>query len=88
MLGINRILLQINIKKICVFMMKMLFIDIDVDRISLFKQINNKYFIRYEDLNKMNIVPVQLKIKNFYYEIHDYNKYDDEMIYIENSDNY
>ena len=72
----------------CVFMMKMLFIDIDVDRISLFKQINNKYFIRYEDLNKMNIVPVQLKIKNFYYEIHDYNKYDDEMIYIENSDNY
>ena len=69
-------------------MMKMLFIDIDVDRISLFKQINNKYFIRYEDLNKMNIVPVQLKIKNFYYEIHDYNKYDDEMIYIENSDNY
>ena len=88
MLGINRILLQINIKKICVFMMKMLFIDIDVDRISLFKQINKKYFIRYEDLNKMNIVPVQLKIKNFYYEIHDYNKYDDEMIYIENSDNY
>ena len=88
MLGINRILLQINIKKMCVFMMKMLFIDIDVDRISLFKQINNKYFIRYEDLNKMNIVPVQLKIKNFYYEIHDYNKYDDEMIYIENSDNY
>ena len=88
MLGINRILLQINIKKICVFMTKMLFIDIDVDRISLFKQINNKYFIRYEDLNKMNIVPVQLKIKNFYYEIHDYNKYDDEMIYIENSDNY
>ena len=88
MLRINRILLQINIKKICVFMMKMLFIDIDVDRISLFKQINNKYFIRYEDLNKMNIVPVQLKIKNFYYEIHDYNKYDDEMIYIENSDNY
>ena len=88
MLGINRILLQINIKQICVFMRKMLFIDIDVDRISLFKQINNKYFIRYEDLNKMNIVPVQLKIKNFYYEIHDYNKYDDEMIYIENSDNY
>ena len=53
-------------------MMKMLIIIvIDVDRISLFKQSKNKYFIRYEDFNKMNIVPFQLKIKNFYYEIHD-----------------
>ena len=53
-------------------MMKMLIIIvIDVGRISLFKQSKNKYFTRYEDFNKMNIVPLQLKIKNFYYEIHD-----------------
>ena len=59
--------------------------DIDVNRISLFKQKENKYVIRYEDLNKMNIVSLILKIKNFYYKIHDYND-DEEMIYIENSD--
>ena len=59
--------------------------DIDVDRILLFQKSNNKYFTRYQDSNKINIVPLQLKIKNFYYEIH----YDDgynERIYIENSD--
>ena len=33
----------------------------------------------------MDIVPLQLKIKNFYYEIPDYNN-GDKTIYIENSD--
>ena len=33
----------------------------------------------------MDIVPLQLKIKNFYYEIRDYNN-GDKTIYIENSD--
>ena len=54
--------------------------DIDVDRI-LFKQSDNKFLIGYEDLNKTYIVPLQLKIKNFYYEIHDGDGYN-EMIYI------
>ena len=35
--------------------------DIDVDKILLFKKSNNKYIIRYNDVNKMKIVPLQLK---------------------------
>ena len=53
--------------------------DIDVDRISLFKKIDNKYFIRYYDINKMEVIPLQLKIKNFYYEIHDYDGYNERI---------
>ena len=60
--------------------------DIDVHRILLFKQSNNKYFIRYKHSNKVDIVPLQLKIKNFYYEVQDYNNGDD-IIYIENERN-
>ena len=58
--------------------------NIDVDRILLFKKSDNKYFIRYKHSNKMDIVSLQLKIKNFYYEIHDDDGYN-ERIYIENS---
>ena len=43
--------------------------DIDVDKILLFKKSNNEYIIRYNDVNKMMIVPLQLKIKNFYNEL-------------------
>ena len=35
--------------------------DMDVHKISLFKQNDNEYFIIYEDLSKMSIVPLQLK---------------------------
>ena len=44
---------------------------IDVDKILLYKKSDNKYFIRYNDVNKMNFVPLQLKIKIFFGEIHD-----------------
>ena len=40
--------------------------DIDVDKILLFKKRSNKYIIRYKDVNKMTIVLLQLKIKNFF----------------------
>ena len=43
--------------------------DIDVDKILLFKKSDNEYIIRYNDANKMMIVPLQLKIKNFYNEL-------------------
>ena len=59
--------------------------DIDVDEIQLFKQSRNKIFIRYYDVNKKRFVPLQLKIKNFYYEIQDYDN-GNNTIYIENSD--
>ena len=58
--------------------------DIDVDRTSLFKESDNEYFVRYNHSNKMDILPLQLKIKNFYYEIRDYDN-GDKTIYIENS---
>ena len=41
------------------------FYDIDVDKILLFRKSGNEYIIRYYDLNKMIIAPLQLKIKNF-----------------------
>ena len=45
--------------------------DIDVDKILLFKKSDNEYIIRYNDVNKMKIVPLQLNIKNFYFgELH------------------
>ena len=44
--------------------------DIDVDKILLFKKSNNEYIIRYNDVNKMTVVPLPLKIKNFYGKIH------------------
>ena len=36
--------------------------DFDVDKILWFKKSNNEYIIRYNDVNKMTIVPLQLKI--------------------------
>ena len=59
--------------------------DIGVDKILLFKKSGDEYFIRYEDLNKTNIMTLQLKINNFLYEICAYNN-GDKIMYIENSD--
>ena len=33
----------------------------------MFVKSNNEYIIRYNDVNKKKIVPLQLKIKNFYF---------------------
>ena len=43
--------------------------DIDVDKILLFKKSDNEYIIRYNNVNKMMTVPLQLKINNFYNEL-------------------
>ena len=53
--------------------------DIDANEILLFKQGNNEYFIRYSDLSKAEIVPLQLKIKNVNGEL------DDRVLFIENN---
>ena len=50
----------------------------------LFKS-GNKHFIIYKHSDKMDIVPLQLKIKDFYYEIQNYGSRDN-IICIENSD--
>ena len=45
--------------------------DIDVNEILLFVKSDNEYIIRYNDVSKMEIVLLQLKIKNFYFgELH------------------
>ena len=43
--------------------------DIDVGKILLFEKSDNEYIIRCNDVNKMMIVPLQLKINNSYNEI-------------------
>ena len=48
--------------------------DIDVDKILLFKKSDNEYIIRYNDLNKMMIVPLKLGINNSYNEINAFKK--------------
>ena len=40
--------------------------DINVDKILIFKKSYNEYIIRYYDVNKIKIVPLQLKINNFF----------------------
>ena len=44
--------------------------DINVDKILIFKKSYNEYIIRYYDVNKIKIVPLQLKINNFFSELH------------------
>ena len=48
--------------------------NIDVDKIILLKKSDNEYIIRYNDVNKMMIVPLQLKINNSYNEINAFKK--------------
>ena len=59
--------------------------DIDVDKMLLFKQSDNEYFIRYSDLNKMEIESLQLKIKDFSVELHTFRK-SDSVMFIHNDD--
>ena len=47
---------------------------IDVDKILLFKKSDSEFIIRYNDVNKMMIVPLQLKINNSYNEINAFKK--------------
>ena len=37
--------------------------DINADKISLYKKGDNEYFLRYNDINKMTIAPLKLKMK-------------------------
>ena len=59
--------------------------DIDVDKILLFKKSDNEYIIRYNDVNKMIIAPLQLKIKNFYNELNTFAN-NNRVMLIYNSD--
>ena len=54
--------------------------DIDVDQILLFKKSDNEHIIRYNNVNKMMIVLLQLKINNSYNEIYAFKKYNKVML--------
>ena len=58
--------------------------DIDVDKI-LFKKSDNEYIIRYNDVNKMIIAPLQLKTNNFYNELNTL-KNNNRVMFIYNDD--
>ena len=69
--------------------------DIDVDKILLFKKSDNEYIIRYNNVNKMIIAPLQLKIKNFYNELNTFANnnrvmfiYNDDKEFLENVEKY
>ena len=59
--------------------------DIDIDKILLFKKSDNEYIIRYNDVNKMTIAPIQLKIKIFYNELYRFS-HNNRVIFIYNDD--
>ena len=59
--------------------------DIDVDKILLFKKSDNEYIIRYNDVNRMKVVPLQLKIFNFYNELNTFAN-NNRVIFIYNDD--
>ena len=59
--------------------------DTDVNKILLFEKSNDKYIVRYYDVNKMAIVPLQLKINNFYFELLTFTN-NDRVMFIYNDD--
>ena len=59
--------------------------DIGVDEILLFEKSENEYVIRYDDVNKMTIESLQLKIKNFYNELYRFAD-NNRVIFIYNDD--
>ena len=58
--------------------------DNDVDKILLFKKSDGEYIIRYKDVNKLKIAPLQLK-KNFFCELHTYTN-NNRVMYVHNND--
>ena len=48
--------------------------DIDVDKILLIKKSDHEYINRYNNVNKIMIVPLQLKINNSYNEMNAFKK--------------
>ena len=59
--------------------------DIDVEKILLSKRSDNEYIIRYNDVSKMMIVPLQLKINNSYNKINAFKK-NNKIMFIYNVD--
>ena len=58
--------------------------DIDVDKI-LFKKSDNEYIVRYNNVNKMMIVPLESKINNSYNKINAF-KENNKVMFVYNDD--
>ena len=59
--------------------------DIHVDKILLIKKSDNEYIIRYNDINRMTVAPLQLKINNFYNELNTFAN-NNRVMFIYNDD--
>ena len=59
--------------------------DIDVNKLLLLKKRDREYFVRYNDVSKNKIEPLQLKINNFSFDELDFNNYTADVI-IESND--
>ena len=70
----TRIDLYINSNRYLKYIDSYNYYDIDVDKILLFQKSDNEYIIRYNDVNKMMIVPLKLGINNSYNEINAFKK--------------
>ena len=57
----------------------------DIDKILLFKKSDNEYIIRYNDVNRMTVAPLQLKINNFYNELNTFAN-NNRVMFIYNDD--
>ena len=59
--------------------------DSDAGNVLLFKKSSNEYVIRYNDVNKMKVAPLKLKVKNFFDEIKKFTN-NDRVMFIYNDD--
>ena len=50
--------------------------DIDVDKILLYEKSDNKYCIRYNDVNKIKVVPLQLELNYFFGDMYTFTNND------------
>ena len=59
--------------------------DIDAGNVLLFKKSYNEYVIKYNDVNKMKVAPLKLKVTNFFDKIKRFTN-NDRVMFIYNDD--
>ena len=59
--------------------------DIDVDKILLYEKSDNKYCIRYNDVNKIKVVPLQLDLNYFFGDMYTFTN-NDRIMFIKSNE--
>ena len=59
--------------------------DIDVDKILLYEKSDNKYCIRYNDVNKIKVVPLQLELNYFFGDMYTFTN-NDRIMFIKSNE--